>query len=450
MSAFETPPSVPPAADWRFPAVAESRLDNGLRVLVYNCIGQYVVSASLLFDVALSAEPHQREGVAGLTGRCLTRGSAGRSAEEFADAVALCGADIDASAFPDGFAVRLAAPTTRLAAALSLMADAVVRPTFDAAEFAKEKRLRLQEIEQSHAYPQHVAGEQLNAALFGAFRSARPVGGTTGTVEQVQREDVADYAAAHLHPANATMVIAGDFGSIEPHALVDASFGSWHHDARRVDTAHSANPSHVRQLQLIDWPDAPQSTIRLGGPGILRADPRWPSLFVANFAVGGNFSSRINTVLREEKGVTYGANSALDTGRGTGLVEVSTAVRSDATAESVADIVSILAAASGTLTDAEVDMGVRAATESAALGFERADAVVTRVEMLLAQRLPLGHVDTNLAGLRAVTTESANEAYRDVVDAGALSIVVVGDAARVREPLAAWGYAELRDIAPPA
>ena len=72
---------------------------------------------------------------------------------------------------------------------------------------------------------------------------------------------------------------------------------------------------------------------------MLRSDPRWPAMFVANFAVGGNFASRLNTVLREQKGVTYGASSSLDTGLGAGLVTVSAAVRTDATAESVADIV---------------------------------------------------------------------------------------------------------------
>jgi zinc protease len=447
----ETPPLVAAAADWRFPAVTERRLDNGLRVLMYHCPGQYVVFASLLFDVALSAEPRSREGVAGLTGRTMPRGAAGKSADQFADAIAMLGADLEASAFADGFAVRLAVPATNLPGALDLMADAVVRPSFSAEEFAKEKRLRLQEIEQTLAYPQHVASEELNAALFGDARAARPAGGAAETVEQVERVDVVAFAATHLHPGNATMIVAGDFGPVDPFPAIVESFGSWSHPGYGI-AAHAEPPviSGSRQLLLRDWADAPQSTIRLAGQGILRGDRRWPALFVANFAVGGNFSSRINTVLREEKGVTYGASSALDTGKGMGLLTVSTAVRSDATVESVADIVSILTDAAGTLTDDEVRMGIRAATESAALGYERAEAVVGRVELMLSQGLPLDHVDANLAALRAVTTESANAAYVEVFDPGSLSIVVVGDASTVREPLSTWGYADLRDITPPA
>jgi zinc protease len=449
MTIRTTPPPVAPAADWRFPAVRGSRLSNGVRVLTYSCPGQYVVSASLLFDVPLSVEPRDLEGVAGLTARTLTRGAAGRSAEAFADAVALCGADLEASAFTDGFAVRLSSPVSRLSSALSLMADAVRQPAFSTEEFAQEKRLRLQEIEQARAYPQHVAQEELNAALFGEARPARPAGGESAGVGRVERDDVVSYAATHLHPANATLIMAGDFGGLDPQALVDEAFGEWSSPASQAATPTSPPVvASTPRLLLVDWPDAPQSTLRLGGAGIDRGDPRWPAMFVANYAVGGNFSSRINTVLREDKGVTYGANSALDTSRGAGLVTVSTAVRSDATAQSVADVVTILAGAAGTLTDEEVENAVRAASESAALGFERADAVVNRVELLVSQRLPLDHVDTNLAGIRAVTTESANTAYVGVLDPSAMTVVVVGDAASVRAPLKDLGHGDLDEIAP--
>jgi predicted Zn-dependent peptidase len=329
------------------------------------------------------------------------------------------------------------------------MADATQRPTLSAGEFAQEQRLRLQEIEQARAYPQHVAQEELNAALFGDTRSARPAGGESASVSRVERDDVVAYAEAHLRPAHATMIMAGDFSGLDPQALVDKAFGEW--SRQEGGSPGSGAPPVVAstpRVLLVDWPDAPQSTLRFGGAGIDRGDVRWPAMFVANYAVGGNFSSRINTVLREDKGVTYGANSALDTSRGTGLVTVSTAVRSDATAQSVADVITILAGAAGTLTDEEVENAVRAASDSAALGFERADAVVNRVEMLVSQRLPLDHVDTNLAGIRAVTTGSANTAYVSVVDPAAMTVVVVGDAASVREPLQGLGHGAVDEITP--
>jgi zinc protease len=443
-----TAPPVAPADDWRFPSAVEDGLPSGLRMLAYHCPGQYVVSAALVFDVPLSVEPRNLEGVAALTGRTLTQGAAGKGAEAFADALALCGADLAAGVTPDVFAVRLTAPATRLEPALGLLSDAVRSATFEPAEFEHEKSLRLQEIEQARAYPQHVAAERLNAAMFADSRVARPSGGEPATVAAVGRDDVVAYADRFLHPHRATLVMAGDFSDVDPFALAERSLGGWVRDG---DVALSAEPpdvSRVAQVILVDFPDAPQSVIRIGGPGITRGDERWAAMFVANHAVGGNFSSRINTVLREEKGVTYGASSSLDTGRGAGVLAISTAVRGPAAAESVADIVSILRAADGSLTDDEVTNGVRAAADSAALGFERADAVVARVELLLSQGLPLDHVDLNLARIRSVTTATANRAYSEIVRPDELTVVVVGDAASLRDSLADLGYADLQVVTP--
>jgi predicted Zn-dependent peptidase len=439
-----TPPPVSAADSWRFPTAVELVLPNGLRMLAYHCPGQYVVAASLLVDVPLTVEPRELEGVAALTGRTLTQGAGGKGAEEFADALAVCGADLAAGVTPDVFAVRMSAPATRLDPALGLLADAVRSPVFDLGEFEHEQSLRLQEIEQARAYPQHVAVERLNAALFGDARVARPTGGDSVTVAAVGRDDVVSYAERFLHPHRATLVMAGDFSDLDPFALAQRSLGEWACDGDIPACAEPPAVGQEPQLILVDFPDATQSTIRIGGPGITRADDRWAPMFVANHAVGGSFSSRINTVLREQKGVTYGASSSLDTGRGAGVLAVSTAVRAGATAESVADIVSILRDARGTLTDDEVTIGVHSAADSAALGFERAEAVVGRVEMLLSQGLPLDHVDANLARIRAVTTGSANDAYADVVRPDALAIVVVGDAALIGDSLAALGYADLQ------
>ncbi len=210
-----------------------------------------------------------------------------------------------------------------------------------------------------------------------------------------------------------------------------------------------ATPVDHAQVILVDWPDAPQTTVRAAGPGITRGDDRWPGMFAANFTIGGNFSSRINTVLREEKGFTYGAGSSLDTGRHTGLVAISTAVRADATVEALEDIVAILRQSTGSITAEEVATASRAATDSAALGFERADSVVGRVELLLSQGLPLDHVDANLARIRTVTADDANQALDSSLRAEAFTIVVVGDAAQFREALGDWGYAEVREVSPP-
>jgi zinc protease len=445
----DSPPEVVPAVWWRFPSVRESVLRNGIRMLAYHCPGQYVVSASLVFDVPLNAEPPDVEGVAGLVARCLVRGAGGLSADDFSDALAACGAELEASASPDGFAVQLSVPASQLARGLDLTAMAVVEPSYAAKEFEQEKRLRLQEIEQAKAYPGSVTVECLNAALFGDARAARPVGGTTASVEATSREDVAVYASSHLHPGNATLVVAGDFSGVQPGELADRSLGRWMGEGGAMVEPEGSPVSRRPRVLVIDWPDAPQATVRLAGPGITRGDSRWPAMFVANYVVGGSFGSRLNTVLREQKGLTYGVSSSLESGRRVGLVGISASVQSAATSDAVGDVLAILREASGTLTVEEVAVGVRAATDSAALGFERAAAVVARVEMLVTHGLPLDHVDANLARIREVTAAVANAAYTEVVRPEELTVVVAAAAKSVAEPLAALGHAPVEVVPRP-
>lgn len=449
MTTVESPPPVEAPAQWRFPAYREDRLPNGLRVLVYQCPGQYVAAAALVIEVPLNAERPEVEGVAELTARCLTRGTAAMTAEQFADQLAMCGADLEASASLDAFAVRLTVPVAHLSRGLELMADAVGDAAFAESEVTHERTLRLQEIDQAHAYPQHVANEQLNAALFGVARAARPVGGSAETVTAVTRDDVTAYAGAYLRPAGATLLLAGDFTSTDPVQTAQRSFAAWSRQGGQLPRVETPAIAPAAQLLLVDWPEAPQSTIRVAGPALTRADPRWPAMVVANHAVGGSFSSRINTVLREEKGYTYGATSSLDSSRRTGIFAVSTAVDSAATAEAVSDVLSLVAAADGSLTDEEVATAVRALTQSAPLGFERAEAVAGRAELLISQGLPLDHVDANLERIRAVTTSSANAAYADVIDPHALTVLVVADATSARSGLSALGYADLRAVTLP-
>jgi predicted Zn-dependent peptidase len=248
-------------------------------------------------------------------------------------------------------------------------------------------------------------------------------------VPAVSRDDVVGFAHDRLRPAGSTLIVAGDFEQVDLATVTRATLGGWTGDAARLVDPETPAVSDEPRIVVVDWPDAPQATVRIGGAGIIRSDPRWPAMFVANYAVGGSFGSRLNSVLREQKGFTYGVGSTLDTGRRVGLLGVGASVRSDSTAEAVGDMLSILNDARGSLSEEEIAIGVRAASDSAPLSFERAEAVVSRVEMLVVQGLPLDHVDVNLGRIREVTAEAANAVYSEVVHPETYTVVVAADAA---------------------
>lgn len=435
-------PEVVPAGDWRFPVPHESRLGNGVRLLALDAPGQHVVTVAVVFDVPIRVEPRASEGLVGLVAECLTRGAGDLSADDLADAFAACGADIDAAGSTDAMGVRVTVPVTRLERALDLLAQVLAHPRFDEREVAQQRRLRLEEIDLGRAYPTVVVGERLNAALFGDQRLGRPLGGTRETVSGIEREQVVGFAREWLRPANATVIVVGDgMPGVAPR-LLDASLGRWLAPGapNTVPTGGAVAVADTPSILLVDWPDAAQAVVRVAGPGITRNDARWPAMFVANYIIGGSFGSRLNTVLREQRGLTYGIGSGLDSSRHAGVFAVGASVEPDAVAEVVSEVVAIVSNADGTLTEDEVADAARAAVDSAPLTYERADAVAGRVEMLLTHGLPLDHVDTNLARIRAVTADDANAALRSTIDAAGFTVVVAADARSAEEPLRALGH----------
>lgn len=445
------PPPVRPAGAWRFPAAHESSLSNGLRLLGFDVPGQHVVSVAVVFDAPARIEPRALEGVANLTAETLTRGAGALTAERLADALATCGADLDASAGTDTFVVHLTVPVTHLERGLELLALVLTEATFTERELAQQQRLRLEEIELARAYPTVVVGDRLNAAVFGDARIARPLGGTIESVRAITRADVVDFATTWLHPLNATVVVAGAGAPDLAPGLWESTLGRW------VAPSTWAPPEPGTQVQvtsspsmlLVDWPDAAQAVVRVAGPGITRSDSRWPALFVANYVIGGSFGSRLNTVLREQRGLTYGIGSGLDSSRYAGLLAVGASVRSDSVAEAVSEIIGIVSAARGSLTEHEVADAVRATVDSAPLTYERAEAIAGRAEMLLAHGLPPDHVDLNLARIRDVTAELANRTLSRSVDPSAFTVVVAAPADAVADSLETLGHGALTVVERP-
>ena len=143
---------------------------------------------------------------------------------------------------------------------------------------------------------------------------------------------------ARPRPTARDLIIAGDFADLDPAALAADAFASWRGSGDDLDDVVATVPVPPIGLSCCwsNWPERPQSTLRLAAPGITRADERWPAMFVANFAIGGNFSSRINTRAARAEGRHVRRQLVASTRRvATGLLAVSTAVRTDATAEAL-------------------------------------------------------------------------------------------------------------------
>ncbi len=433
-------PDVAPPAPWSFPVPERTALANGLKVLLFHRPGQHVVSAGLVLDLPLGVEPRGLEGVATLALRCLDEGTRTHPGLSFSEALESEGAALAASAGLSATQVYLDVPARRLERALPLLAEAVIEPTLAAADVERHRDLRLAEIEQARANSAQRAGlEFRRAAIDPAARAGRPAGGEAGTVAAITHDDVRRFHATHYGPEAGTLILAGDFAA-DPLPAIEAAFGGW--SVATPAVTHERPAAAPPRTLVIDRPGAVQADVRIGRLGIGRSDPRWAALQIGTFALGGAFLSRLNKVLREERGYTYGVHVVNQPFREGGLSALQGSFRTEATGAAVAESLALLDVTTAPFTTSEVTNAIAYAIGVAPLRYATASGVTEQVAGLAAAGLGPEYVDRYTEALRGVTPAAATAAVGELLPPSGLSIVIVGDAAVLVRDLARAGVGD--------
>ncbi len=432
-----TRPTIDRPQAWPFPVASEARLSNGLRVLAYDRPGQHLAAVGVTIQAPLSAEPRLREGVATLVQRTLDEGTAEHPGESFGEALEAIGGSLDGHVGQDHSAIFLSVPLSRLEPAVGLLAEALMTPAFAEADVERHRSLRLAELDRVAAFPAQRAEVAFrHLVIDDESRAARLAGGSVSTVATISRDDVLRYHAQAYAPSNATVILAGAFADA-PLPIIDRHFGHWTSAQTPNETA-SSQPGPGGTV-LVDRPGSVHADVRLGGFSIDRHDPRWAPLRIATHIVGGEFLSRLNKVLREELGYTYGVSLAQRPLRQGGTFAVRGSFRTEVTGAAIKEAVRLLRVESFTPT--EVNQAIDYFSGSSALRFATAAGVVGEVSTMVGAGLGPEDIDAMLQRYRAVTPEDALAAYRDVIDPDALSLAVVGSAAELSGPLTDAGFA---------
>ncbi|MFI1864498.1 M16 family metallopeptidase [Streptomyces jumonjinensis] len=448
---FHPQPKPGEAGPWAFPAPERATLDNGLTVLRSHRPGQQVVAVEISLEAPLDAEPEGLDGVATIMARALSEGTDKRSAEEFAAELERCGATLDAHADHPGVRVSLEVPVSRLPKALGLLSEALRAPAFLDSEVERLVRNRLDEIPHEMANPGRRAAKELYKELFPAsLRMARPRQGTEETVARIDSAAVRAFFEAHVRPATATAVIVGDLTGVDLDAVLADTLGDWHGDTATPRPVPPITADDTGRVIVVDRPGAVQTQLLIGRTGPDRHDRVWAAQVLGSYCLGGTLTSRLDKVLREEKGYTYGVRafgqvlrSAPD-GTGASLLAISGSVDTPNTAPALDDLWRVLRtlAAEG-LTDAERDVAVQNLVGVAPLKFETAASVAGTLADQVEQHLPDDYQARLYARLAETGTVEATAAVVSAFPVDRLVTVLVGDASQIAEPVRELGIGEV-------
>jgi zinc protease len=443
--AVTVPPAVGSPRPWTFPVAVTTQTRAGTPVHVFERPGQHVATVRVTILLPLHTEPREREGVATLMARTLDEGTELRSANDFAAALERHGAAYGVDVSTDALQVEISVPVSHLSEAVALLAEAVTRPAFAAEDVGRHVTIRLGEIAQERASAGYRAREAFSASLFdSSVRRSRPTGGVPDTVRGLTNAEVKEFYRRGIGPDRAQIVFAGDTGGQDVAAVIDAAFGDWSSQADPL--VQTPDPQFVTgdRIVVVNRPGSVQTQLMIGCPGTDRRSPDWGAAAVASHVVGGSISSRVDRVLREEKGYTYGTRSGFAAPSRGGVFSLSGSVRTEVTSAAVSEAVAILLAARDGLTETEVAEAKDNLVLTAPLRYEQADSIAQQVGSNIACGVPLNFADTYLAQITATTAETASAAYNAYVGVSGLLVVAVGEADAIAEDLRAIGLGEVR------
>jgi len=439
-----------PAPRLELPPYSTRILDNGLTLLLMPHGTVPMVNLEMWILDGSSADPQGMEGLALLTARSLRKGAGGRSAAEFSEAVDFLGAGFSASADHDRIRIAMQCLSKDLDEALSLFGDAVLSPAFDDGEIEKLARQMAENVRQAKENPRFVLGRYHDAHVFGDHPYGRPVAGTEESLLSITPEQVRRFYREHVGADRAYLAVVGD---IDPEVLagkLERIFAKMPRAEAPAVHLLPPTPFSGREVLLVDKVDTPQTWFMIGNLG-----PRWgegndAAIEVVRTIFGGRFTSWLNTKLRIESGLSYGARFTVQRRRWSGSTFISSFTAKATTTEAIDLALSTLERLHREGISEEELVSAKAYLKGQLpYRYETGDALATALCRITAYGLGRGSIDGLFDRIDAVTLADCRDAVAKWFPADDLAFTCIGVASEVREALSAYGKVRVRENSDP-
>lgn len=428
------------------PKIAKKTLPNGLTVWVVQRRGlprvDYVLA---LRGAGFAADDPAHPAFAGMLAGLLSEGTAKRDSRAIAEAAQGMGGEVGASPASDGIIVSANALASHAAPMMRLLAEVVRSPSFPAGEVQLAKANALQSLRVSETQPAFRAERAINKAVYGDH----PYGRTTPTeasINAVTQDMLRAEHAKRFRPDRALLVVAGRITDAEAMKLAQQAFGDWKAKGAALPETSAAPASAKPARVLVQRNGSVQSALRLGSPGIAASAADQIPLRLASTILGGGFSSRINTNLREEKGYTYGASAGARMMRAGGAIVGGAEVRNEVTGAALDEYFSEYKRIGSELVPAkEMDMNKRYMAGGYLLTNQLQRGVASTLASNWLVGLPAEFLGQYVPLIQKVTPEQVRDVSKKYFAPENQSIVVVGDQAAVGEQLKKFGEFTVTD-----
>jgi predicted Zn-dependent peptidase len=430
------------AGEVKLPAYKSATLANGAVVVLVEKRDTPLVSMNVTVRGGGLGDPANKDGTASLYTDLIQKGAGNRTAAQFAEAIENVGGSLSAGAGAESVGVNASFMSRDVDLMLELVADALQRPKLDPAEFEKARRLAVQSIVAAKdSDPRALMSGYGDAWLFRGHPYGRSVGGSEASLAAVKLDDIKRYYADQVGGDRLIIILVGDFGAATMLQKLERSFGTWRKAGAAVPIVPMPARVTGRPVLLVDKPGATQTYFWLGNLGASRTDPARTAQSVVNTVFGGRFTSMLNTELRIKSGLTYGASASFNRPAQPGSFHIASYTETSKTTQAIDMTLDTLAR----LHKDGLDADQLKSSQSYMLG-QFPPSIETNGQ--IAARLAdmtfygLGPEDVNEYAQRVTRVDAA--AVRSTIEQAFpqpdnLAIVLIGDAARIRDAVQKYG-----------
>jgi zinc protease len=436
-------PAAGTPSPYAFPEIRRVGVAGGT-VIAAHLPGQLLASSMLMLDAGAAQESAGREGTATVLAKSLEEGTETRDSAAYALALEGLGAELSASVDWDSFRVGVSAPVPLLLSAVRLAAEAARAPRLDPQDVTRVRDDEVTALRMDWAQPGPRADAALRADLFGAAdRYGRPLHGDPASVAAVTVDDVVAYHRAWLRRPG-VLLVAGDLDTLDLAALGEAAFTGTTGAGAAAEGPLAWATRPQRRVILVDRPGSVQSTLRIGHRAPERATPDYVPMTLAATVLGGAFTSRLNHLIREVRGYTYGIRGSYAMTRRFGRFEVAAGVQTAVTVPAITDTIGEIARTQlDGVTEDELAVARSWRAGQLSVEMQTPGAIVGALSTLVLHDLPDDYYPALRREYLEATVEQVSQAAARHLHPTGLTLVVEGDAAVIRDELVAAGIGEL-------
>jgi zinc protease len=412
---------------FNLPQIERFKLKNKLNVLFVHKDNLPFLRFNLISESGSKFDPMGKKGLANLFSMVLDEGAGKYNSIELSEEFEILGSRFNISCFSDNIHLSLQTLTENLSRSLELFATIISHPHLDDKSFERERRKIITTIKQLQDSPEDIADIAFDRILFSSENPyAFPIIGYTKDINSISISDIRNIYQNNFDPGSSTLIVVGDSTKQRLEEKLDTYLSDWKSENKNYGIAINSKEEGLA-IYLIHKEGSVQSEIRIGHLCGKRNGKAFFAKHLLNLILGGQFSSRINLNLREDKGYTYGATSRFNYLKDASQFIVSTSVGSENTGNAINEILKELTKIKNGISNVELEFAKSSVIRRYPGNFETHGQITANLASLILHSLPDNYFDTYIDNIRDLKIEDINDAAFTSIHPDRLSILVVGD-----------------------